>query len=836
MFICNTQLSTSDVKFFYQSPYTSKLNLPVVVYYVTKTNYYTQIIMPLIALRHLPSCCYHKLHDKRIILGLARLLPIVNKRCFSSHQPKLNTYTGWLKSSTKILEHINPNQEIKENTPPTRYEITNQLKSLIHQRDVHSILELIRLHTHDDLIDPKTINFILDELMSDINLTHLEIYSSDCEIEIPRYQAESRLDVDSPYYETAYERIPFMYKICQMSQKLVPPNDKQFQEHYIWLCYHMNDSETLESLLHAYLHQPSYNSKILGYIFSGFILNYEVEFAKALFHNVLAISKKLDVTLVETILIQFSRVDALFENSYSVFQWWEAKYRPSPKCMAVLLEQSYKYGNQQEIQYIHDIINKHKVSNNYRMKSIILQQQIIHREPHHFRKTILKLDIIKINEISNNIRYRDELVDFYYSFLGFFVKYSDIKMIHYVIMSLKEHHIPLTDKFFQLVTNYYVRNNNCLHLSKFLENTLDQIEFNLVYLKKIYESFVKTYPYYAPEFHVQFHQWIEQNPKIPSDLKEKLGRNLKIVKSSSQLIPYRCDYDVIECNKRKYDSSHWDSISWKQDKHGGYIKFNDQIQYRVNKGFTDVLRKGVRPDISLIKNTFKRSDRNNKSILLDLLKQIRMYDNLKMDFELMVLQIKGDKYNLCKFYENLDSESMTSNNRIILARMLMNKNLFEKADVILEGINNEELNDKGIMVRLNVELRNLCNYSNFEGMNKSIRQFPIDEIILSPYMYNQCCYIEKLVSGKRQYLENKRDRYQKFLEAGKINANKLEKVNLFLDSYDATDKSIQSTLFLLQGLIADINLRLEKDKMELKMSVLDMFKFLDSWIDERYQE
>lgn len=736
----------------------------------------------------------------------------------STFTPSHNSY-AWLKP-TKILDHITP-------TSPSRYEITTQLKTLVHNRDVDSIIDLIRMHSHDDLVDPKTIVHVLDELMSDINLIHMEIYSSDCEIEIPRYQAESRLDVDAPYYDIAYERIPFMHEICQISMHLMK-NDKLFQEHYIWLCFHMNDMETLETLVHSYLHHSSYNPKILGYIFSGFILNYEVEFAKTLFHNILAISKKLDVTLVETILIQFSKVDALFANSYAVFQWWEAKYRPSPKCLAVLLEQGYKYGTELEVQYIHETINKYKLSNNYRMKSIVLQQQIIAREPHHFKKTILKQDIIQINEISNDIRYRDDLVDFYYSFLKFFVRYSDIKMIHYIIMSLKEHHIPITDKFFQLVTNYYVRNNNCLHLFKFLENTLDQIEFNVVYLKKIYDAFIKTYPYYAPEFHSQFHHWV-QNLHLPQDLKDKLANNLKIAKSNSQLIPYTCDYDIIAHNKRKYDSSHWDSISWKQDKHGGYIKFNDQIQYRVNKGFTDVLRKGVRPDIALIKNTFKRCDRNNKSILIDLLKQIRMYDRLKVDFDLMILQIKGDKYNLRKFYENVDAMMLTNNNRIILARMLMNKNLFEQAKELLDGINDEELNDKGIMVKLNVELRNLCNYSNFEGMNRAIRLFPIDEIILSPYMYNQCCYIEKLVSGKRQYLENKRKRYQAMLE-GKVNPNKLEKINQFLESYDEGENSIQSTLHLLQGLIGDIHLRLEKDKLELDMSLQDMFKFLDSWI------
>lgn len=80
----------------------------------------------------------------------------------------------------------------------------------------------------------------------------------------------------------------------------------------------------------------------------------------------------------------------------------------------------------------------------------------------------MKEDIVQFNEISRELNdNKQELKDFYYSFMIMFSKYSDLKMIKFVIYKMQQEGVELDEKFFSVICKYYATHEKFLQLFNF---------------------------------------------------------------------------------------------------------------------------------------------------------------------------------------------------------------------------------------------------------------------------------------------------------------------------------------------------------------------------------
>lgn len=637
--------------------------------------------------------------------------------------------------------------------------------------------------------DPQFINDIIEKTIEPC--PKLFRYDSDCEIEIPRYRAydnsTERLSIDDPFYKHIYYKIPKLYEFCKQYETIMFKNEVFFSN-YIWLCYHMND---LPKLQHLAFGKNQYDYKTWGYLLAAFIQNYEIDFAKAILQK---LSKnKLDSQLLDITLLELVQVDCLFDHIQCIFQSWvDHDLEVSPQSLGIMLDQYHKYGTPQELKEFQIFLIKNDFHELYNIKIITLQHEIINQSKDN-KKSINADHLLQFNQISKTVP-AQELSNFYYNWLRFLIKYSNTQMIELLIIDLRHQNLEINDKFQQLICQYYTNHDKFLQLFKLFKSR--SIKFNEVYIYNLFDSFIKTYPYHAPNFQAQFHQWID-NFDLSKSRKIRLTKKLSITKVHSQITPYHINSSSLINKPRKYISIFWKDIPWSSDTHGKVLK--EQVSYRINKGFLDIIRKGVRPDSDMIIKTFRRSDMNNKNILIDLLKAIRTYPYNNIKFDLYILQGNQTRENLQEFYHQRDLLQFTTNEKIMFSRMLMNKGLYEETNTVLSSISSEDLDDKTKMVKFVIELRNYTSFGKYPEIISSIERFPIDEIILSPYILNQCIFIEKKLKSKQHH-------------------NQGDNVEL------------RHAIKKLRGLIGDIDLRLDRDSVEISKTILQMFKLLDRWV------
>ncbi|KAK6455702.1 uncharacterized protein RJT20DRAFT_49311 [Scheffersomyces xylosifermentans] len=729
-----------------------------------------------------------------------------------------------------------PDLESDESLTESKRKLIPELTNLLKQNDLVKIQDLL-----DELdakeVDADLINYILEETVKKAP-SKPDLLFSECQIEVPRFEAENRLDFQSPYHSYIYEHIPVLYDIYQQHSHNCGANQK-FQENYIWLCYHMNDLPEMENLVHTYFKYPEFDSRTLAYILTSFIRNFEVEFARGLFQNLLSLGKPVQNIVLETTILQMSQVGALFENFPLILQAWISVHPvvdyPSTKAISFLLDEYHRNGTPNEIQYLYYLISDLGYSEHYSIRLLNVQSDIIDREPYNYKKILEKSDLLEFDEINRSIMNEQELYDYYYRCLKFCSKYSNINMIQYFIMHLKDQNLHLLPQYFEVICDYYMKHSKFIQLFSFLQTSSSLFAFNEGYLQKVYSAFVQSYPYHAPEFASRFNTWVKDNEHFSPKTKTKLLNSLKITKLQSQLTPYHMERNIIASYPKKYEASQWSSIKWQQDKRGRAIKFSDQVSYRVNKGFVDVIRKGVKPDFSLVRETFRRSNPSNQLILIDLLKRTRLYEKNESQMDILTLESREQNKAYVEQFYIAKQHKFTTNDCIKFARMLINKNLFKEADDLMSTIDVEQVDDRTRMVLLNLQLRNYITYSQFEKMTETIDEFPIDDIVLSPYIYNQCCFIEKKLVGKIEHLEKRK---KKIIDETEIDTSAKE------DSADISSMELQqnrieqanATLATLRGLIGDISVRLEKDNVDIRAIIQETFRFFDNWItshDER---
>lgn len=621
-------------------------------------------------------------------------------------------------------------------------------------------------------------------------------------------------------YGQLYENIPYLHQISKWYETRGSGN-VQFQENYIWLCYHMDDVDTLQRLVYPYLKTPIYNSRCLSYLMTSFIINYDIEFSKSLFCNVIAMLKPLNSSLLQSVIHQMIKNDAIFENITTVFHSWILSANcesPSAEVYSMVLNEYYKHGTEDEILEIRKVTSK--LDKHYLIESSHLQHEIINRTPYSLKKEITSKDIVRINELAASLaNHKKQLADFYFIFLKFFARYSSMKMIQYIILKMKQDDIVFYKKYFDVLITYYSKNEKFLTLLKLLMkssviySTANGIEYNHIYVKQLFDTFVQTYPYEAPEFNQKFEEWLKQNSRFTSQSKEKLLTNCRMIKLKSQVTPYNIK-DFKLSNVKKYDRTEWKELVI-----GSSCK--PQLDFRVNKGFRDVMRKGLKPDYELLESTFKRLHANYRSIILELANTLRLSKN-NMKLDLLNLQLSNSPASELKDFWNQKHNKLNANNEIKLARMLMNKHLYDETNQVLSSIPKTEMSDKKYMIKLNIQLRNELNFNQFDKMNQIIDSFPINTTVLSPYIYEQCRYIEHALIRK--------------LELQSIEANENHHC---IEQQQKSDRNprplvkeeVEATLKRLRGLIGDIQLRLNQDKHDLNTKVSEMFEFLNQWID-----
>ncbi|SGZ58904.1 CIC11C00000000058 [Sungouiella intermedia] len=647
-------------------------------------------------------------------------------------------------------------------------------------------------------ISTDIINGMVSSVHEQLPIDTSDEYLHQSAVEVPMFHGKNDLRYMS-MYGRVYSHIETLYEVC----KLYEPHslgNRTFVENYIWLCYHMDDLASLQHLLYTYLKNSTYDSRTLSYVINAFVYNYDVEFAKNLIKSIIDMGKPLDESLLSSTIISFVKVGAIFTNITDLVEIWSNASNcesPYPKTVAMLLKQYYRYGNPEEIASM-EALREHLGYNSNFLISLVKNQERISRKDLLHKKNITKGDIEEILKIRNSISHsKYALKAFYESYLLFFSKYSSMNMIQLMLREMKKDGLPFTKFSYNVIVQHYVSEHKFLPLLKFMEKFVTKANrFEMIYVKSLYEAFVRTYPYEGEYFAHLFSNWLE-NAELPSHTKEVLQESCKVTKLKSNITPVAIQRQQLN-NVKKYLSPQWRSMALESK---SLKSIKEQVQFRVDKGLLDIMRKGIKPDYHLVENTLRKLNLTHRSAIFDCLKEMRMerYSTRLRIFDFLLSFPKKDQ--LVRYVKNRQTK-FNASDRLLLARRLFNENSFDLAFDLLKNMNEAEVNDNRQMIRLNLSLRTGIAMNDFESCNQNIEAFPINELTMSPYIYKQCQYIEKNLVKKMKALEAK--------------------------GGDAANMKV--TLDKLKGLIGDIDARLKRDKLDIHEMVGDMFNMLNKWI------
>lgn len=666
---------------------------------------------------------------------------------------------------------------------------------IVHLNNLQQIASSLKLHAEKG-------QYIETSLLVEILKSHLSVEDSsqDGHPEHALCELDPQLQCFTPFYSHLRARIPALYDICYLYESRLFAN-KHFQEVFVRACYHKNDVDMLQQLLFAYLKHSTYDSTTLNYIFTSLVRNYEVEFFKGLISNLMALGRTLDPIILEVAVSQLVSVLALFENIVHVFQAWlkSTHGSPTPKTLAILVHEYAKYGDQDEIDTLSQIIKQYGYEENSHIQLAQLQSHIIMREPSHFKKTITNEDLAAAESILQSVKLinnEKDIKHFFHLMVLFLSKFTNLEMVERFIFKLKGDFIH-DETIHRVISKYFVRHDQFVPLIRYLQKS--DVRFDVAYLKDIFDCFVKTYPYQAREFSDQFHHFLRLSDSMPQPALDAILPSFQISTLDSQLTPYCIERQ--EFDSRKYDSPSWKRIEWKTTNGGKHKSASIQVDFRISRGFRDVMRKGVKPDYKVIETTFRRLNPLNRAKILEFLRAMRFPVKDCEKLAILNLQLSKDKNLLKAYLQSQPVEELNCNNIIMLGRMLLNKSMYRPNTKLLNSVRTMEMNDRTRMVLLNLQLRNALKQGNYTGIVETIESFPIDEVVLSPYLYKQGHYIEK-------DLEKRLSR-----------------------TPDASDDG-QQALAAVRGLLGDISIRLDRDKEDVAVQVHEMFLWLKKWMKE----
>ncbi|CAH2353794.1 hypothetical protein CLIB1423_12S03070 [[Candida] railenensis] len=685
------------------------------------------------------------------------------------------------------------------------------------------------LQSHKDsspgiIIEPDLVSIIVKLTLSEIPLPDFHV--SDLQVEVPMYRKHLHASqTDSLFYSFIYERIPCLYKICKTYERVMF-NDRDFQEYYTWLCFHQNDRETLNLLTRAYLkQQEDCDSKVLAYAVCSHLMNYDTVTAMDIYSEILSSSKDLDSVFLESVLQSAIQFDSLFEHIQKISQMWiNTNRKLSPKSAALILKVNKRYlGDEKAVNDSHIL----PLSQHYMVRTQLLKNRILSRYPTHSYKPILEEDIIEINEIAKNLSEKEgdiaSLKNFYYQLMKFFGQRKHMNMVLFVSHKMKKDQISIDEDFVKIISKFYSRSEKFMNLLEFLEFSAQRgVPFNRQYVTDIYEGFVKTYPYYGGEFDLKYKSWAASKPE------EITALDCSVISTKSSLTPFNPKVRHV-LDPFKYDLNKWTYPLTDRSA-------DSQLQYRFNQGFPELSMKGVKPDFRLIKESYENLPRNERHRILDIMKRTRTDSPKKI---LAVSRLNKDKYTkkyLSDFIKN-EGNGLDAQNRLNISSLLMNKGLGKLSTKLLDSIKLEELNDRGYMIRLQKLLR--LNIATFQ-LRKfvfNIDEFPINEVVLSPYIYDKCCILENLLV--KQMVKQNMKMKAELMEEEKTDIltivdsdGKLVECKLVEVPDEPMAVQMERALARLQSFIADIQLRLDSDKLEIGQKIEETFNFLNKWMKE----
>ncbi|EGW31319.1 uncharacterized protein SPAPADRAFT_51342 [Spathaspora passalidarum NRRL Y-27907] len=639
---------------------------------------------------------------------------------------------------------------------------------------------------------PELVEYIIYTTMKDSErLPKTDNYDED-ELDHPYFLAKRSLDLQVPYYRFLYEKIPLLHELVKTVPIPKLNTDGSLLHYYIWLSYHMNDLNVLEQLFEKHLTNLDIIS--INYILKGFIMNYQVEFAKSLVHKLIVTSTTvLPNSLFHSIVLNLRKADCLLENLNYVLLLWSNSptCEPiAPKTLYFLLREFYEYGSAPEIRDLKRLVKKSGHAKYHLITSIMLQQEIKQRQPYNFKKHLTQDDFNLIERLCPTSSHKD-IDEYYYSWMRFMVNYSNMNSIQFILKQLSRNSIPFTTKYFDSILQYYANGREFVPMIQFIESSMETVCYDLKYVEHIFRAFVGCYNYQAHNFATHLDHWIQ------SKYSNNLFPDWQLIKSKSQSTPYYLRHNL---NRIKYDSKEWETFK----KGDNRSEIENQIDFRVKDGFEEVYQRGVRPDFNLILQTFQFTPSlNYRLVLRDLLSKSQLLNERNSrTLEILSLQHPSlTKENLLNYFD-ANKDRLTSHQKIMFARMLINHHLCSEARFLFSTIEDDDLNDLSRMTILNFDIRGLIIEKDYNGIIDRLNEFPIDKISLSPYIVRQMMYLEKRITGK---------------------VKKKEIDNELLVEAEVCLKRIR-------GFIGDLSVRLRKDEEDIPKIIDKTFKILTKWM------
>lgn len=621
-------------------------------------------------------------------------------------------------------------------------------------------------------------------------------------VEVPMFYGKNHLQYISMYGKM-YSHISTFYDVCKLYEN-EGLADIKFAEKYIWLCYHMDDIASLQRLLYTYLKNPTYDTRTLSYMVSAFIYNYDVEFSNSLLNSIIAMGRPLDDNLISSVVLGYVRVGAVFTKIVDLVQLWSAPNceSPYPKTVAMLLKQYYKYGTDAEIAAMEAYTEKLGYNNNFLVNMVKIQEQLVKRESQGPLQ-LNRSDTESILAVRDSIKHsKYALKVFYESNLLFLSKHTSMGNMQQLLREMKNDGLPFTKFSYNVIVQHYVLTGKFVPLLKFMQKFVTHANrFEIGYVKQLFDAFVRTYPFEAEHFFEQFQVWLDSS-ELPSHTKKVLTEACKVTQYRSSVFPVGVDRHPFADHK-KYLAPQWTPILHNNSAVDRYRK-QEQVSFRLDRGFRDIMRKGIKPDYHVVESTLRNLNPTHRMAIFECLREMRMTRFINRLEIFDFLMSRPEKAEIERFVTEREAR-LTTSDKILLTRTLCNKKSSALASRLLDSLD-DNLSDSRRMFALNLRLRNTIDLNDFEGCINSIESFPINDTTLSPYIQKQCRYIEKRLTRLISALEVKKD----------FSLDLLEQMNVALQK--------------LQGLIGDIEARLKSDKVDIQGLVGEMFQMLNEWI------
>lgn len=686
---------------------------------------------------------------------------IVESQVISRTSSSLS-YLNWIFHPVKKLLNRSQNNLIDQKSRALNDIEIRNLGNLIEQRKYAEIIKL------KDKMSPQALTYVVERLIA--------LFSQDIITDgtLP-YEFYKTSNIKPPQWDLKTRVFPILEQLVQETSAA----SDELNTLKVYIYYHTNQ---LDKITDAFTSIAYPDETTITYFLKSFIVNYEMETFKVHFSKqVINSSTKLSPQLFELLVDQLIPRYFLFENLFYCYQVWVNSPKcedPTPKLISLILGQFYKYGTTPEIKEFKRMIDK-KYGSHYLVQSVVLQNEIINREYLSFKKTISDEDFELIESLAPEV----EVEEFCYSWLYFMIRFSNMEGANRIIKFYREkigQDIP--PRFFELLMEFYERHDQFDSLIKLVERVKLTMPYREEYLMSIVKTFIYSYSRFSTMLVDAINQWLEK------------PHYFQLHKLASQFYPYHL---VEPFNQRKYKG--WSELKFK----GNERQNKQQVRFRIEYGFPDLLGRGLAPDFKEVLNTFRMGDLDDRLYLKSVLTKTRQY-NLKNQKTLELRSLKHfslTREDLSRYFRS-NKDCLNDSQKFYFVRMLLNFGLLKEADYLLASIDSFSLNDKNKMIKHIFQMRLYSKRNQFREMTTLLDEFPLSQIYASPYLLMQCIYLENLLAN---------------LSRGRSSLS-IEQV-----------ESLSICLRRLRSFIGDTKMILKRDEENVPVLIERTIQILDDW-------